>query len=85
MASYRVYFNRKAEAPQVWSFDEGEQTTETNVIGIETHGPSLKSEYFPGVRVNPDTPSALFHIERARVHMIHGVAHFYREDGDDYL
>lgn len=32
---YRVYYNRKREAPQVWSIDEGDQTSEINVRAVE--------------------------------------------------
>jgi hypothetical protein len=32
--TYRVYFNRLNEAPQVWSVDEGDQATEINVTRI---------------------------------------------------
>lgn len=38
MRTYRIYFNRKAEWPQVWSVDEGAQTSEINVIGFVLHG-----------------------------------------------
>lgn len=34
MPTYRVYYNRANEAPQVWSVDEGDQTTELNVIAV---------------------------------------------------
>jgi hypothetical protein len=33
--TYRVYFNRKAEWPQVWSVDEGHQDSEISVQAVE--------------------------------------------------
>lgn len=34
---YRVYFNRAEDAPQVWSIDEGDTSTEINVLGVVTY------------------------------------------------
>lgn len=34
MKAYRLYFNRLNEAPQVWSIDEGQQTSEINVSSV---------------------------------------------------
>jgi hypothetical protein len=31
---YRIYFNRMADWPQVWSVDEGTQVSEVNVIAV---------------------------------------------------
>lgn len=31
--TYRLYFNRCADFPQIWSIDEGTCATEVNVIG----------------------------------------------------
>jgi hypothetical protein len=84
LPNYRCYFNRKAEAPQVFSVDEGDQSTETNVLGWVTHSCDGKTEYFPGVKVNPDTPTVVFHVEDAVMRLEHGWAHFYR-DPDAYL
>jgi hypothetical protein len=46
--TYRVYFNRWADAPNVWSVDSGTQATETNVrevhledvTGVTRSGPA---------------------------------------------
>lgn len=34
MKLYRAYFNRLNEAPQVWSVDEGDQSSEINVTAV---------------------------------------------------
>ena len=34
---YRIYFNRKNEAPQVFSVDCGDQSTEINVSHVQGH------------------------------------------------
>lgn len=36
MKRYRFYFNRLNEAPQIWSVDEGNQSTEINVTAVRT-------------------------------------------------
>ena len=53
MPTYRVYFNRKAEAPQVWSTDEGSQTTEINVIGYRLYRVNAESKYDPSRKAKP--------------------------------
>lgn len=35
---YRIYFNRAADAPQVWSVDEGSHASEVNVQGVQVAG-----------------------------------------------
>ena len=48
---YRIYFNRKEDAPQVWSVDEGSHASEINVKGVRivgavVHtGQNLEAEY----------------------------------------
>jgi len=34
--TYRFYFNRAEDAPQVWSVDQGTVATEINVLGVRT-------------------------------------------------
>ncbi|HYX83236.1 MAG TPA: hypothetical protein VE714_12630 [Gemmatimonadales bacterium] len=51
MTTYRVYFNRASDAPQVWSVDEGTQATEITVIGIRLEGADAITRVLP-----PDTP-----------------------------
>jgi hypothetical protein len=53
---YRIYFNRKEEAPQVWSVDQGNQKSEINVSSVTLQVPSV-FRYSGGER-NNDTPVA---------------------------
>lgn len=62
MKKYRIYFNRKVEAPQVWSVDEGDQSSEINVQWVEFQNCSVGSFYDNLVGVNPDTPCAWFQV-----------------------
>jgi hypothetical protein len=39
--TYRVYFNRKSEYPQVWAVDEGSQESEINVSSVEIYVPVI--------------------------------------------
>lgn len=58
MTLYRIYFNRKKDAPQVWSVDEGSQESEINVREVRLHGVFAKFVYLGG-EPNPDTPVAV--------------------------
>jgi hypothetical protein len=49
MKTYRVYFNRRSEAPQVWSVDEGTQASEINVQWVSFDGVSINSYFNPAV------------------------------------
>lgn len=40
--TYRIYYNRMSDFPQVWSIDEGTSSTEINVVGFELLGVSAK-------------------------------------------
>lgn len=55
---YRVYFNRRREWPQIWSVDEGDQSSEINVkevdIIVPVYTKSLGSEAALAA-TNPDT------------------------------
>ena len=55
---YRIYFNRRSDAPLVWSVDEGSQETEINVSRVEILTP-IKS-FYNGKTPNPDSPVAWF-------------------------
>lgn len=55
--NYRLYFNRKNECPQVWSIDEGDQSSEVNVQWFSLLGCTAASIYNHGV-ANEDTPVA---------------------------
>lgn len=75
---YRVYFNRKNEQPQVWSVDEGRQTSEMNIIGAVIHMGVLSETYWDREgTVNRDTPCAWVKVHDAILEMKNGVAHFY--------
>lgn len=74
--NYRYYFNRKNEAPQVWSVDEGTQGSEINVTKIICHVPS-ESFFDLSIKVNRDTPTAWFEVKNAILKVRKGVAHFY--------
>lgn len=77
--TFRVYFNRHAEAPQVWSVDEGTQETEVNVInfhigfGVTATGHYAKQPQSEALNV----PSALMLVEADGYQVRHGVAEFY--------
>ena len=80
---YRAYFNRKNEAPQVWSCDEGSQESEVNVIGFICHrGCEIESRY-NGTKPNADSPSAWIEICANDMYLAGGIAHFvmYPADG----
>lgn len=78
---YRIFFNRRAEAPQVWSVDEGDQTSEINVSDFKIHHIVLVE---PGadfsVKVNPDTPTVWINVRSAVLHMKQGIAHFFPDE-----
>jgi len=80
MPNWRVYFNRKNEAPQIWSVDEGDQTSEINVKDWKLHRCDADSREDLSVKVNPDTPTAWVEVIHATRQIIHGVAHFFHDD-----
>lgn len=78
---YRVYYNRSLDWPQVWSIDEGDQTTESNVIDYLADGCLVRGRSLPPpVRSveggAPVFPTAWVEIEAAGVQMACGVAVF---------
>jgi hypothetical protein len=78
--TFRVYYNRCDDAPQIWSVDEGDQTTEINVIDWRSHGCMVAS----GLRqdaptVSMFTPKVWAEIYNAKLVVEKGVAHFYPE------
>lgn len=78
---YRVYYNRSQDFPQLWSVDEGDQSTEFNVIDIDAVGcPVAWRALPPPIRaaegVGPVFPSAWNEIEAAGVKVVRGVAVF---------
>lgn len=80
MPTYRIYFNRKREAPQVWSYDEGDQSTEVNIIDYKLHKISLVEPGADfGVKANENSPTVWLIVHRAIVQMQAGVAHFFHD------
>jgi hypothetical protein len=80
MPNWRVYFNRRNEAPQIWSIDEGDQTSETNVKDWKLHRCDADSHEDLSVKPNPDTPTAWVEVIHATMQIIHGVAHFFHDE-----
>lgn len=83
MVTWRIYFNRHREAPQVWSIDQGDQSSEVNVQKVVCIGCYLESEY-NGTPANENTPSALFRVSADSLRIDNGQAIFYtggRTDG----
>lgn len=79
MSDFRIYFNRKNEAPQVWSVDQGDQSSEINVKEWRLHRCNADSHYEASVKVNPDTPTAWIVVMHAIMRVEHGVAHFFHD------
>lgn len=73
---FRAYFNRKREAPQVWSIDEGSQSSEVNVKAFFADDCAIHSRY-NGDAVNDDSPSAWLEIDAEGYAIAGGVAMFY--------
>lgn len=73
MKLYRVYFNRLNEAPQIWSVDEGEQTTEINVIGVSIHDCVVETKCDLKETVNRDRPRAWLEV-RGMLSVAGGIA-----------
>jgi hypothetical protein len=53
--TYRIYFNRWADAPLIWSVDEGTQATERNVRGVRFDNVSGRTCSGPGDNVKSPT------------------------------
>jgi len=65
--TFRVYFNRKNEFPQVWSIDYGTQESEINVQRVELINCTAVTVYkTEGVTDFNDMPCAWFEVEAAR-------------------
>ncbi len=77
--NYRAYFNRKNEFPQVWSVDQGDQSTEINVKDAQGHKVNWRFVFDSSIKPNPDVPCAWIEIEHATMQIHDGVAHFYHD------
>jgi hypothetical protein len=76
--TFRCYYNRCEDAPQIWSVDEGDQTTEINVIDWRSHGCAIASGLQKGVpTTSKQVPKVWASIFNARLVVEKGVAHFY--------
>jgi hypothetical protein len=74
--TYRVYFNRWADAPLVWSVDHGTQATEVNVREVHFDGISGVTRSGPGD--NQSSPTVWIEVHgRLQVH--NDIATFHRE------
>lgn len=62
MKLFRVYFNRLNEAPQIWSIDEGDQTTEINVTGLTMMGCDVESKCNLSETDTENRPKAWFEV-----------------------
>lgn len=76
MRQFRVYFNRKREFPQVWSFDEGTQDSEVNVKNFHTLPGVVTQGAYNGEKPNDNSPSAW---------MVVAADDFYIKDGEVYF
>ena len=78
--TYRAYFNRSVDFPQVWSIDEGDISSEINVLGFQLgHGIRAWSERVPDfTAINAERePKVRLAIEATKVTLRQGVAVFY--------
>jgi hypothetical protein len=80
MRTFRAYFNRHREAPQVWSIDEGSQDSEINVRSFVTsQGCTVRSKY-NGKPSNENTPSAWIEVEAIAYTIHEGICYFLAGD-----
>lgn len=70
-STYRVYFNRWNEYPNIWSVDQGTQETEVTVSQVHMEGVSAKTMTGNGDNVN--SPSAWIEV-RGRLTVSEGTA-----------
>ena len=81
--TYRVYFNRELEWPQCWSVDEGDQTSEVNVVGFVIEGCKVASRNLDAARERSsavhrlDKPFAWIEIEASSFTVSKGIATFH--------
>ncbi len=73
---YRIYYNRREDAPWVWSFDQGTQATERLLVGYRLHGVDVRNGQ--DLDVAGDTaPRVWIEFEAETVRIDAGVARFY--------
>jgi len=76
MRRWRVYFNRELDWPQVWSVDEGDQSTEINVIAVHLMGCTVQSVFDPTAPA-PNAPKAWFDVFADHFELRNGTLTFY--------
>lgn len=80
MRKFRAYFNKRSEAPAVWSIDEGSQDSEINIINFVI-GTGCKTEsFFNGEKPNENSPVAWFEITAVGFSIHRGIAYFTGEN-----
>lgn len=77
----RIYFNRLADAPKIWSYDHGTQETEVLVTGWLLHGCDVTAGKDLSVPMgDQDRPRVWVEVQNAdRVEVIDGVVHVHGE------
>lgn len=76
MNTYRVYFNRKSEFPQVWSLDEGTQHSEVNIINFVIPQGCRSESRYNGEKPNEDSPVAWIEVQAIAFTIHDGIAYF---------
>jgi hypothetical protein len=80
MSSWRVYYNRWAEAPLIWSIDKGAQDTEFNVKEIHLHRVNADTMVDPSVPSGDrERPRVWFQVDHAVLRVQDDIAHFYHD------
>lgn len=77
MRRFRVYFNRKREAPQVWSIDEGSQESEVNLQAFVIGPGCTAISHYNGQPPNEDSPSAWIEVQAHGYEITRGAAYFF--------
>lgn len=72
--TFRVYYHAKANFPQVWSIDEGQQVTEIHVKGFCILGCTVTSEATD--QNKPGEPAGWLEIRGAGFELVNGCAVF---------
>lgn len=77
---YRVYYNRRAEAPFIWSIDAGTLETEIKVKSVQFHKVVAETGENTAIRVNdPDNPKVFFIVRYATLTIKDGHACFFAD------
>lgn len=76
---YRVYYNRTADEPWLWSVDEGTQESERQVTGVRMHGCDTRERVdLSVVTTDKERPRAWMEVDANLMRVdCEGVAHFF--------